>query len=122
MTTNPILPEITPLEDRAIRRFEHDRDFHLRCYVRAKQLEGLQAEETPADYSSDLGNRLQHAMRELQVADELIHDDDSIVRGARYIGGSLLGLPYDLASVPEREGLKAAARRVLAAVEGSSNG
>ncbi|MET4143862.1 hypothetical protein [Arthrobacter sp. UYCo732] len=121
MNTNPALPEITPLEERAVRRFEHDRDFHLRCYVRAKQLEGL-LPEVPGDYSSDLGIRLQHAMRELQTVDEAIHDDNAIVRGARYIGGSLLGLPYDLASVPEQEGLKAAARRVLAAVEGTTDG
>lgn len=109
------LPEITPLEDRAIRRFEYDRDFYTRCYAKANQLQ-----ETPPN--DDLGKRLQDAMRELQTADETIHDDASIVRGARYIGGSLLGLPYDLASVPEQEGLKAAARQVLAAVEGSSNG
>lgn len=115
MTANPILPEITPLEDRAIRRFEHDRDFYLKCYVQAKKLEATQ----PDDY---IDKRLRDAMRMLQEADEAIHDDASIVRGARYIGGSLLGLPYDLASAPEQEGLKAAARRVLAAVEGSSNG
>lgn len=109
MTTNPAIPEITPLEDRAIRRFEL---FHIRCYAKAKQLEQTQPDD-------DLGKRLQDAMRALQEADETFHDDASIVRGARYIGLNLIGTPYDLATAAEQEGLKAAARQVLAAVEGS---
>jgi hypothetical protein len=121
MTSSPALPEITPLEDRAIRRFEHDRQFHLRCYARAKQLEGIRQETEPLDYRDDLARRLQDAMRELQAADEAVHDDESIVRGARYIGGELLGIVYATASVPEQEALKAAARRVLAAVAGDSD-
>jgi hypothetical protein len=119
MTSNPAIPAITPLEDRAIRRFEHDRQFHLRCYARAKQLEGIQQASEPLDYPSDLARRLQQAMRELQAADEADHDDDAIVRGARYIGSELLGIHYTTASVPQQEALKAAARRVLAAVEGT---
>ncbi|ACL42224.1 conserved hypothetical protein (plasmid) [Pseudarthrobacter chlorophenolicus A6] len=111
------LREITPLEERAVRRFEHDRQFHLRCYARAKQLEGIRQESEPLDYAGDLSRRLQDAMRELQAEDEAIHDDDSIVRGARYIGDELLGIFYATASVPEQEALKAATRRVLAAVE-----
>lgn len=117
MTSNPTPPELTPLEARAIRRFEHDRQFHLRCYTRAKQLEGLRQESESLDYAGDLSRRLQDAMRELQAEDELVHDDESIVRGARYIGHELLGIIYATASIPEQEGLKAAARRVLAAVE-----
>jgi hypothetical protein len=115
MTTN--LPEITPLEERAIRRFEHDRQFHLRCYSRAKQLEGIRQEAEPLDYTGDLSRRLQDAMRELQAEDEAVHDDESIVRGARYIGSELLGIHYATAPIPQQEGLKAATRRVLAAVE-----
>ena len=113
MTTNPEIPAITPLEERAILRFEHDREFHLRCYAKAKQLEVTQPDD-------DLGKRLQDAMRALQEADEVVHDDASIVRGARYLGGELLGLRYDLATVPQQEGLKAGVRRLLAAVNGDS--
>lgn len=122
MTANPALPEITPLEDRAVRRFEFDRQFHLRCYARAKQLEGIRQEADPVDYTEDLTRRLQDAMRELQAEDEAVHDDESIVRGARYLGNELMGMPYAMASVPEQEGLKAAARRFLAAVAGDSDG
>jgi hypothetical protein len=118
MTTEPVIPEITPLEERAIRRFEHDRQFHVRCYARAKQLEGIRQETEPLDYAGDLSRRLQDAMRELQTEDEAVHDDESIVRGARYIGNELLGILYQTAPIPQQEGLKAAARRVLAAVEG----
>lgn len=117
MTPNPTLPELTPLEERAIRRFDHDRQFHLRCYAKAKQLEGIRQETEPLDYADDLTRRLQDAMRALQAEDEAHHDDESIVRGARYIGHELLGIIYATASIPEQEGLKAAARRVLAAVE-----
>lgn len=122
MTTNPALPEITPLEDRAIRRFEFDRQFHLRCYARAKQLEGIRQVTDPLDYREDLTRRLQDAMRELQAEDEAVHDDESIVRGARYLGNELMGMPYAMASVAEQEALKAAARRFLAAVAGDSDG
>lgn len=118
--TDSTLPEITPLEDRAIRRFEHDREFYLRCYARAKQLEGIRQATEPLDYPADLSRRLQDAIRELQAEDEAVHDDASIVRGARYIGNELLGILYETAPVPQQEGLKAAARRVLAAVEGTS--
>jgi hypothetical protein len=111
MTTNHDLPEITPLDDRAIRRFEHDRQFHVRCYARARRLE----QTTQPD--DDLSKRLQDAMRELQAEDEAVHDDESIVRGARYIGSELLGIHYATAPIPQQEGLKAATRRVLAAVE-----
>lgn len=114
MTTNPILPEISPLEDRAIRRFEYDLEFHVRCHTKAKQLE-------TAHPNDELGRRLQDAMRELQAADEAIHDEASIVRGAKYLG-ELFGVVFPTASVARQEGLKAAVRRVLAAVEGSSNG
>jgi hypothetical protein len=119
MTSNPVLPEITPLEDRAIRRFEHDRQFHLRCYARAKQLEGIRQENEPLDYRDDLTRRLHDAMRELQAADEKVHSDEAIVRGARYLGNELMGMPYAMASVPEQEGLKAGVRRLLAAVNGT---
>lgn len=115
MTLN--LPEATPLEERAVRRFEYDRQFHLRCYARAKQVEGIRQATEPLAYPADLARRLQDAMRELQAEDEALHDDESIVRGARYIGNELLGILYETATVPEQEGLKAAARRVLAAVE-----
>lgn len=110
-TPHPPIPEITPLQDRAIRRFEHDRDFHLRCYSAARALE-----PTALDAASDLAARLRDAMTALQEADEEIHDDASVVRGARYLGNELMGIPYDRASDPEREALKAAVRRVLSAV------
>lgn len=112
MTANPSLPEITPLQERAIRRFEHDRDFYIRCYSAAHALE-----LTPHDAATDLAVRLRTAMTALQEADEAVHDEESIVRGATYIGNELLGVFYATASVPEQEGLKAAARRVLVAVE-----
>ncbi len=111
------LPKATPLEEHTGRRFEYDRQFHLRCYARAKQLEGIRQATEPLDYPTDLRRRLQDAMRELQAEDEAVHDDESIVRGARYIGNELLGILYETASIPEQEGLKAAARGVLAAVE-----
>lgn len=113
MTANPEIPEISPLEDRAIRRFEHDREFHLRCYAKAKQLEATQPDD-------DLGKRLQDAMRALQETDESLVSDEAIVRGARYLGGNILGITYTLASIPEQEGLKAGVRRLLAAVNGDS--
>jgi hypothetical protein len=107
---NPVIPEITPLEDRAIRRFEFDRVFHERCRAKAHQLKTTQ----PGD---DLSKRLQDAMRELQGVDEAVHDDASIVRGARYLGNELMGIPYALASVPEQEALKTAVRNILGHVE-----
>jgi hypothetical protein len=61
-------------------------------------------------------------MTALQEADEAVHDDAAIVRGARYLGGELLGLNYDLADVPQQEGLKAGVRRLLAAVKGNAGG
>lgn len=115
MTTSPVIPEITPLQERAIRRFEYDRDFHLRVYAAAHALE-----LTPTGKGTDLSDRLRDAMTSLQEADEKVHSDEAIVRGARYLGGELLGLPYALATVPEQEGLKAGVRRLLAAVNGTS--
>lgn len=114
MTTNPVIPEITPLQERAIRRFEHDREFHIRCYTTAHALEA-----TAHDAVTDLASRLRDAMTALQEADEKVHSDEAIVRGARYLGGELLGVPYDLATVPGQEGLKAGVRRLLAAVNGT---
>lgn len=114
MSANPEIPEITPLEDRAIRRFEHDREFHLRCYAKAKQLEATQPDD-------DLGKRLQDALRALQEADESLVSDEAVVRGARYLGWNILGITYSLATVPEQEGLKAGVRRLLAAVNGDSD-
>jgi len=107
---NPVIPEITPLEDRAIRRFEFDLVFHERCRAKAHQLKRTQPDD-------DLGKRLQDAMRELQEADEQIHSDASIVRGARYLGNELMGMPYALASVQEQEALKTAVRNILGHVE-----
>lgn len=115
MTSNPVAPEITPLEDRAIRRFEFDRDFYEQCYAKAKQLK----ESQPDD---DLGKRLQDAMRTLQAADESLVSDEAIIRGAHYLGNELMGMPYALATVPQQEGLKAGVRRLLAAVKGDANG
>lgn len=106
---DPLFPEITPLETRAIKRFEFDRDFFERCHAKAREMEAMNP-------GGELNTRLQNAMRDLQAADEEVHDDASIVRGARYLGGELMGLPYDLATVPEQEGLKAGVRRLLAAV------
>ena len=113
MTPSPEIPEISPLEDRAIRRFEHDREFHLRCYAKAKQLEATQPDD-------DLGKRLQDAMRALQETAESLVSDEAIVRAARYLGANILGITYTLASIPEQEGLKAGVRRLLAAVNGDS--
>lgn len=110
MTSSPAIPEITPLEDRAIRRFEFDRVFHERCQAKAHQLKVTQPDD-------DLSKRLQDAMRELQGADEAVHDDASIVRGARYLGNELMGIPYALASVPEQEALKTAVRNILGHVQ-----
>jgi hypothetical protein len=110
MTSSPAIPEITPLEDRAIRRFEFDRVFHERCRAKAHQLKATHPD-------ADLDKRLQDAMRELQEADEAIHDDASIVRGARYLGNELMGIPYAVASVPEQEALKTAIRNILGHVE-----
>jgi hypothetical protein len=105
------IPEITPLEDRAIRRFEHDREFFDRVHVEAdnrrQKTSGL-----------EVHTALQDAMRDFQAADEEKYGDDAIIRGARYVGNELLGVPYALASIPEQEGLKAAVRRVIQAVDG----
>jgi hypothetical protein len=110
MTSHPAVPEITPLENRAILRFEFDRVFHERCRAKAHQLKDTQPDD-------NLGKRLQDAMRELQAADEAIHDDASIVRGARYLGNELMGIPYAMASAAEQEALKAAVRLLLVHVE-----
>jgi len=110
MPAIPAIPEITPLEDRAIRRFEFDLVFHERCRAKAHDLKETQPDDS-------LGKRLQDAMRELQGADEAIYDDAAVVRGARYLGNELMGIPYSLASVPEQEGLKSAVRHILILVE-----
>ncbi len=112
MTTNPGLPEITPLQERAIRRFEHDRDFYNRVYAAAHALE-----LTPAGEGKELPDRLRDAMTALQEADEQVLSDAAITNGARYIGESLLGLNFDTATVAEQEGMKAGVRRVLAAAK-----
>jgi hypothetical protein len=110
MTTCPSIPVITPLEERAVLRFEFDHVFHQRCQARAHQLRATQPDDA-------IAKRLQDAMRELQAADELVHDDESIVRAARFLGLDLMGIPYHLASVPEQEGLKAAVRHIMGLVE-----
>ncbi|HEX9227581.1 MAG TPA: hypothetical protein VF885_13135 [Arthrobacter sp.] len=104
------IPEITPLEDRAIRRFEHDRGFYERCYAKARELK----EDRPDDA---LGKRLQDAMRALQEDDETVHDDASIVRAATYLGNDLMGIRYPIASVQEQEALKTAVRNILAMMD-----
>lgn len=106
------IPEITPLQERAIRRFEHDRDFHIRCYTTAHALEA-----TVHDAATDLAARLRDAMTALQEADEALVSDEAIVRGARCLGLNIVGLPYDLATEAEQEGLKAGVRQILAAVK-----
>lgn len=110
MTTCPSIPVITPLEERAIRRFEFGCVFNQRCQAKAHQLKATQPDDA-------IDKRLQDAMRELQTADELILDDEAIVRGACFLGLDLMGIPYVLASVPEQEGLKAAVRHIMVLVE-----
>ena len=110
-TTQPVIPAITPLEDRAIRRFEHDNEFHSRVHAEAQRRRELTTD-------LEINIALQDAMRELQSQDEAKHSDEAIVRGAFYLGNELLGIPYAIASIPEQEALKAGVRRLLAAVEG----
>ncbi|GAA4033068.1 hypothetical protein GCM10023063_15600 [Arthrobacter methylotrophus] len=110
MTTRPVITALTPLEERAILRFEFDQVFHQRCQAKAHQLTTTQPDDP-------IAKRLQDAMRELQTADEQIHDEEAIVRAANFLGLDLMGIPYVMASVPEKEGLKAAVRRILALVE-----
>jgi hypothetical protein len=109
------IPEITPLEKRAILRFQYDAEFHKQCYAAADELLKISPD-------AELNTRLQDAMRAIQGADESLVSDEAIVRGARYLGGELLGLPYALASEAEKEGLKAGVRRLLAAVKGDTGG
>jgi hypothetical protein len=111
MTANS-LPEITPLEKRAILRFQYDLEFHNQCHAAAGELLKI-SPDCPLDA------RLRDSMRAIQGADESLVSDEAIVRGARYLGGELLGLPYALATEAEKEGLKAGVRRLLAAVEGA---
>lgn len=109
----PLFPEITPLEDRAIRRFEHDKQFFDRVHVGAQRRRELNPE-------LEMSTSLQDVMREFQAQDEEKHSDEAIVRGAFYLGNELLGSPYALAPIPQQEGLKAGVRRLLAAVEWQS--
>jgi hypothetical protein len=113
MTDNQALPTITPLERRAILRFQYDLEFHKQCYTAAEELLKISPD-------AELGTRLQNSMRAIQGADESLVSDEAIVRGAHYLGGELLGLPYALATEAEKEGLKAGVRRLLAAVKGDS--
>jgi hypothetical protein len=115
MTTNHDIPEITPLEDRAIRRFQYDTEFRKQCYAAAEELLKISPD-------AELGTRLQDSMRAIQGADESLVNDDAIVRGAHYLGNELLGLPYAFATEAEKEGLKAGVRRLLAAVKGDNGG
>ena len=115
MTTNHTLPTITPLEERAILRFQYDLDFHKQVYAAAEELLKISPD-------APLGTRLQDSMRAIQGADESLISDEAIVRGARYLGGELLGLPYAFATEAEKEGLKAGVRRLLTAVKGESAG
>lgn len=112
MTENPLLPEITPLQDRAVRRFEHDSEFHNRVYAAAHALE-----MTPAGEGKELPDLLRDAMTALQEADEQVLSDAQVTEGARYVRKSLLGLNFDTATVAEQEGMKAGVRRVFAAAK-----
>jgi hypothetical protein len=105
MTANNPNHELTPLEERAIRRFEHDRTFRERC----QEVAGGLVRDQPG---ADPVERLQHAIRVLQGADEAMLDDERLTRGARYLG-TITGVRYDDASVPFQESLKTAVRSLL---------
>lgn len=111
--SQPALAELTPLQDRAIRRFEYDRQFYLRVHVEAGKRRLL-------DENLAMDKSLQDVMLEFQTQDEEKYSDDAIVRGATYLGRDILGIFYNSASVPEQESLKAGVRRIIAAVNEES--
>ncbi|APX04228.1 hypothetical protein BWQ92_00315 [Arthrobacter sp. QXT-31] len=108
----PVPTEITPLEERAVLRFQYDLDFHKRVQAAAEEL----LAEHPDD---PLYIRLPDAMRSLQQQDEAVVSDDQITAGTRYLA-DILGLPYAVIQDKEREGLKAGVHGLLAAVNGAS--
>lgn len=103
--TQQALPEITPLEERAIKRFEYDLRFHQRVQNEAARRREL-------DPDLPLHTALQDVMREFQSQDEVEYPDDAIVRGAASMG-ELLGINYATTSVIRQEGLKIGVRRLL---------
>lgn len=103
--TQSALPKITPLEERAIKRFEYDLRFHQRV-----QNEAARRREVDPDLPLHIA--LQDVMREFQSQDEVEYPDDAIVRGAASMG-ELMGINYATTSVTRQEALKLGVRRVL---------
>lgn len=110
MTTPQALPTITPLEERAIKRFEYDFLFHQRVQAEA-------ARRRDADPTLAVHAALQDVMRDFQSQDEVEYPDDAIVRGATSMG-QIIGVDYATASPVRQEALKVGVRHLLDEVFG----
>jgi hypothetical protein len=105
MTTPQALPQITPLQERAIKRFEYDILFHSRVQAEATRRREI-------DPSLAIHTSLQDVMVEFQSQDEVEYPDEAIVRGATSMG-QLIGVDYPAASVKRQEALKIGVRHLL---------